>query len=804
MSLLRRQALVVVLTAAFATTFLAPQVAVSGAPSQPNISLPAVSTGVRPGPPVLYEPLARPPELAVQPPFAADPLMVSGTDAYCPGEYLYQDYLFDDHGANSTVSLPKGDEFGLFPPAGDVKYPTNDARYARNAADIVEFRMHAGVNEIVFRITFNTVIAANAPVVGIGIDTDRAGALPVPWPNGAGITTPGLDAFITAWGSGGQVATRQPLGPGFRPGTALPAGAVALNTTTNQLTIRVDRSLLAPGNAWRVVAGAGLWDGAHGFLPVAAGTNATASQPASGSGSPAPAIFNLAFRFDEKQGGDYDGNTVIGYGNWFDETQGLALRDGTSGTAYADVSFAELARGGPCRAIHGPGRAQARVFASHLDVPEGLHSTQPSFGGRLQPYMLHLPPPSSKPPGLTLALHGNSATFTQWHTISPRYLQQIGDERNQVVLSPLGRSTSGSGIVYDWFEAWADAAHRVRLDPSRTTMSGYSAGGYNTFVNATMFPDLFGGAFAIVGAGRLLDGGLSGGYTNFDPNLGNLRWMPVVAWNQVVDELAPYIGIRGTANELNRLGLRNNLYSFPVGEHFTPGLLDEWAGAAAYLGDASVTRDPSRVDYTIAPETWTMLAPDFGPDTRFPTAHVVADHAYWVSDLRTRGPVRDSTNTIRGSISAISRAFGQSDPTPSRVTSLYPGPPLPATIDGTEWGAIPSVAPRNALEVRLRNIGTATIDGARAKLSGDTPLTVTVTSDGDARLRIDLPTPGTAAGDVVLAVKSGTSTFVLPPPAAPVDAAARLPATGGDVPVSFGLVLAAMAVVISRRLRTSS
>ena len=54
-------------------------------------------------------------------------------------------------------------------------------------------------------------------------------------------------------------------------------------------------------------------------------------------------------------------------------------------------------------------------------------------------------------------------------------------------------------------------------------------------------------------------------------------------------------------------------------------------------GTGSVTRDPYRVDYTIAPETWEMLSPDYGPESRFPAGHLVADHAYWVSDLRTRG-----------------------------------------------------------------------------------------------------------------------------------------------------------------------
>src|SRR5437588_2070394 len=45
------------------------------------------------------------PELQVKPPFRARPLLVSGTDAYRAGEYLYQDYLLDDHGADTVSGL---------------------------------------------------------------------------------------------------------------------------------------------------------------------------------------------------------------------------------------------------------------------------------------------------------------------------------------------------------------------------------------------------------------------------------------------------------------------------------------------------------------------------------------------------------------------------------------------------------------------------------------------------------------------------------------------------------------------------
>lgn len=44
---------------------------------------------------MLYAPPAPAPELSASGRFSAAPLLVSGTDAYRGGEYLYQDYLFE-------------------------------------------------------------------------------------------------------------------------------------------------------------------------------------------------------------------------------------------------------------------------------------------------------------------------------------------------------------------------------------------------------------------------------------------------------------------------------------------------------------------------------------------------------------------------------------------------------------------------------------------------------------------------------------------------------------------------------------
>ena len=84
-------------------------------------SLPAKEgTAPRPGPAVLYQPLAQAPQLENAPRsvWHATPILVSGASAYREGEFLYQGYLYDDHGAkevtdpSNPMHSPGGDSSG--------------------------------------------------------------------------------------------------------------------------------------------------------------------------------------------------------------------------------------------------------------------------------------------------------------------------------------------------------------------------------------------------------------------------------------------------------------------------------------------------------------------------------------------------------------------------------------------------------------------------------------------------------------------------------------------------------------------
>ena len=553
------------------------------------------------------------------------------------------------------------------------------------------------------------------------------------------MSSPGLDRFITAWGTGGRI-TRLPGGQS----ESLPDGAVKIDKRANQMTIRVSRDLMDPrSREWRYVAGAGLRSG-NGFAGVEPGASAQEDESTSGGASDAPGIFNLAFRFDEPQASAPTPpfTTFPGVGNFFEDRQASTLAGGTTGGFRADVDFGRLEDGGD-RDLHEPdGREQARILPSSLDLHEGVKEGFPEFGGQLQPYLLTVPPGyrRSEPAGLTFSLHSLGGTYTQYKVFSPTQLRQFGDDRDDLVATPLGRGPDGwytdEGEA-DFFEVWADVARHFELDSERVALTGYSMGGYGTYKLGVEYPDLFGRAFTTVGPPGL---GIwippappqpGGEVSNTNPLLENVRWLPYLNWVGTEDQLVPIPGPTAQQQRFDQLGLRSVLERFQ-GEHFTLAILDEWGAARDFLGGARVERDPSRVNYA------------FFPEADVPDLDLLHDHAYWVSDLRARDDEGDpQTDPARGEIDALSLAFGEGDPDTEAVAGPRGGSgrPAPSVATGTKWTGIADRPKRNRLTVDLDNVRRASIDGERAKLDGDEPLRVRIESDGDGRMRLDVPLP---------------------------------------------------------------
>src|SRR3977135_4980 len=77
----------------------------TGAGAAPSSLWRKSGTAPRPGPPLLYESLANAPQLenAAHSVSHAKPILVSGASAYRTGEFLYQGFIYDDHGAKEVT-----------------------------------------------------------------------------------------------------------------------------------------------------------------------------------------------------------------------------------------------------------------------------------------------------------------------------------------------------------------------------------------------------------------------------------------------------------------------------------------------------------------------------------------------------------------------------------------------------------------------------------------------------------------------------------------------------------------------------
>ncbi|MCA1708964.1 MAG: hypothetical protein LC808_39085, partial [Actinobacteria bacterium] len=239
--------------------------------------LPRVTSGHRPGPAILYAPPPRAPQLENTGVWHAKPILVSGAHAYRRGEWLYQDFLMDDHGATGTKDSndPYGPGSNLYSPtAGTFTYP-KDKVYAHNAADLVELRVKRLKRATAFRVTLNTLKDPSRSAFTIALGNSGSS---VAWPYDAGVSSPAR--YFLTW-HGKHTDLR--------------------NATTSKLVrpkprVRVDRfrrqiKVVVPHSAWnprrtkvRTTIGVGLWDrGANTYLKPQEGD---ADEGTPGGGTP--------------------------------------------------------------------------------------------------------------------------------------------------------------------------------------------------------------------------------------------------------------------------------------------------------------------------------------------------------------------------------------------------------------------------------------------------------------------------------------------------------------------------------------
>ncbi len=684
----------------------------------------------RPGPDLLYEKRPAAPQLTNRKPWEARPILVSGTTAYRKGEFLYQDFLYDDTGARLAFDPNDPRTAGnLFSkPNGTYTYPTAED-YANNAADLVELRVKRLRRKTAFRVTLNTL---NDPaLVAFSIAIGGTEGELEDFPFGANVRAP-AKRFLTVHPGGESM-----VGELTRAGD---------EDASRKLPVRVDRrrrqiEVRIPHRAWnprrhkvRLAAGVGLWDAAAGeyLLP---GPAANESTPGGGASAAAVGFFNVAFRGDEPFPAPTDNtDAIVNAAWWRDRAQGNALAAGNISGFFAKVSFSKLARRvRDNRRVPKTGPMD-RIYGSHFELSQGADFSHVcltsaadcpgQYQGRLQPYAIYIPkkPPPRRGYGLTLLLHSLSANYNQY--LGTRNQSQFGDRgTGTIVITPEARGPDEGYENYgaaDVFDVWSDVARRYELDPDWTVATGYSMGAIGSFKLAAHFPDLFARVQPTVGDEGAID------------VLASLRNVPVLMWNNHGDELVNNLGFQETADALDELGYRyeldafqpcaNSMCSPAFANHLQLAINDWYEPPAEFLGDARVERDPAHVTYLVNP----------GRD--FPDLRLVGDHAYWLSGLELRA------GTEQGEIDAVSHGFGVGDPEPGateRGTGTLEGGNLGSLIFTRQrkaWGEPPPQPALNRVEITATGIGSAVLHVERARvdcdadvvIESDGPLTVTL------------------------------------------------------------------------------
>ena len=693
--------------------------------------------GPRPGPALLYAAPPRAPQLENTGIWKARPIMVSGASAYRRGEFLYQDFLYDDRGAKFLPDLlNKRSKETFASSAGTYSYP-DDPVYADNAADIVELRVKPASGYTAFRVTMNTLIDPQKLAIAIAIGDS---ATPRAFPFGANVKAP-AQFFVTVHGNQ-AVMTNALTGA-----VVSPAPTVAVDLQRRQFEIDVPAAAWAPGrNVVRIAAGAGLWDAANGRYLLPAVLSSAARPGGSGLSLAPAAFFNVAFRYNEPAKGALI--AALGDTTWREHAQSVALAFGDITPFFASVDFGKLADNVDDDMADQPQGVPttgslSRIFASQVETKQGVDfsvlcggmpdTCKGEYRGQLQPYNLYVPakaPPSSGY-GLTLLLHSLDANHNQYALTNNQ--TQLGERgQGHLVATPLGRGPDGwyvDDAEADTFEMWSDIARNYPLNPVMSSVAGYSMGGYATFMFATRYPDLFAKAHASA-AGPSRTQWLppapppSGDATNAYNLLPSLRNVPILIWTQLLDEGLSPIPVNKTMNYLDDMGYRYRVDAFPVAEHLTLYLHDNYAESANYLGDAQVDLNPAHVTYVA------NTAMDVA------SRGIVGNHAYWLSNIA----VRDASVVARGSVDAVSRAFGVADPVASATQSgdgvIIGSLGLQAFISQFKNWGLPAAAPtQDRLELVARNVSAVSVDMRRARLSCNAALAVD--TDGPLTVRLE-------------------------------------------------------------------
>lgn len=675
----------------------------------------------------------------------------AGTSIYSRGEYVYQDYLMDDWGADNgqdaqrtvatdiatsiqphayrieAMAQMPGSQLGpscsqticAATHYGDVAEPA-----FRSEGDIEEVRVAADATTLYFLVRTSGMTEPSRTGVLVLLGGPISGhAVP------GGITTTARYAFVAA---GNHAVV-------LLDGTqALATGAVSVATDptgyANAVEIGIPRALL-PGLGSQVRVGVAT------SVTNDDGTDIAPLRP----GSARSDLLNVAFRFDEPPR------------MWMEHDQALALHDGEVDRWLTRVDLAKLATG-YSESFEPRSGYWERIYESTSPVATEAEIDGASQG-RFQHYGLYLPPSfrggERQTYPATWWLHPRGGTAHLAAAWLPGIIHQFGEQHDNIMIFPSARGASswwvGRGLE-DFLESWDDALRALPVDQSRVYLSGYGMGGFGAWLLATLMPDRFAavapqmppptqGVFLGAGpneadppASAAKDGGNPQAELTY-VTLDNASNVPFATFAGTNDPDTPLAGIEAMHRKLDGLGNDHRLYRLAGNEGTAAALLDVWSEQAAYLNRFRRDPSPSHVRY----RTWPALEHALSTISTLPGQGLRYrfDGAYWVSGVEARdaamvGGAPDPLSYATVDVTTDGRGRAESLSVPEAGAGAQGAP---FVMTGRRTLPTGFVTPSNWFSASLENAAQATLDAKGMGLSTSETIEGTLSTDGATTLR---------------------------------------------------------------------
>lgn len=614
----------------------------------------------------------------------AEPAMVSNHGVYRAHEFVYQDYIHDDHGPNtdgiSHLDLPFGvagptlaapTDLRLSPAptlnfAGDYAYAVVSNHMA-DVADLIEMRVATDAENVYYRFTLADLSDDWPVVIGVCVDQDRRNDTGFgSWPYGAGLTDRlGCEQFYTVYDDASAPGAYVTDASGTSTAVADLGGAVLRDLDEATLELRLPRAVADPGTAtWRYTVGSGLWDAANASWRAPLPVPAPVPQlplPAGGRVG-APLIWDLLSNNGEP-------NSV-----WMEERQANDLIAQNLIDHHVDVDFARLAEDRDdadpqltgvlqrvYRSAHPFDPESAGARGKDVDVSLGVHYV---YRGPWQPYVAMIPdnyyddPQRQYPFDLCLhplgANHNVEVYYSEAFSRSDYnplvtgavpatgnlgYTQALAliNRLQAVYACTLGRGEGvgyqgGDGLV-DALEVEADMLARYRVNPERRTLHGVSLGAIGSWHMGTLYPDRYAALMPYIFTTDVT-GGLSD-----NPTLANLHNLPTFFSIGTFDEFGQGLQGDNIADEMEGFG-NEYVYLHYLGRQHEGRIENDFLPFTETLAyPRARVADPARVVYVFDPSRFSPKLPGDGS-------------AYWATGMAPR----DTASAARIDVTSLARA----------------------------------------------------------------------------------------------------------------------------------------------------